>query len=59
MKVRFMFVLSMLVVTISGTVLAEPLTSKQGDAILKELREIKQMLAKPQTRKTPAECQRH
>jgi protein-disulfide isomerase len=35
-------------ITMSGTVLAASMTKEQGDAILKELREIKQLLAKPQ-----------
>ena len=32
----------------NSEVLSEPMTREQGDAILKELREIKQLLAKPQ-----------
>jgi protein-disulfide isomerase len=38
----------------SGSVLAAPMTKDQGDAILKELREIKQLLAKPQQQQAPA-----
>jgi protein-disulfide isomerase len=37
-----------IIITISGTVLAVPMTKDQGDAILQELREIKQLLARPQ-----------
>lgn len=51
---RLLVILSMFVVTFSGAVLAEPLTKSQGDAILKELREIKQLLAKSQQQQVPA-----
>lgn len=54
MKNRFLIIISMLAITISGAVLAEPLTKSQGDAILKELREIKQLLAKSQQQQAPA-----
>lgn len=40
--------MSAIIITMSGAVLAAPLTRDQGDAILKELREIKQLLARPQ-----------
>ena len=33
--------MSVLITMMSGTAMAEPLTKNQGDAILKELREIK------------------
>jgi protein-disulfide isomerase len=40
--------MSAIIITMSGTVLAAPMTKDQGDAILKELREIKQLLARTQ-----------
>ncbi len=40
--------LTAIIVTMNGTVLAAPMTKEQGDAILKELQEIKALLAKPQ-----------
>ncbi len=42
-----------IVITMSGVVLAAPMTKDQGDAILKELREIKQLLARQQTQPAP------
>jgi len=41
-------ILSAALITVSGTCIAAPMTKEQGDAILKELREIKQLLAQPQ-----------
>jgi protein-disulfide isomerase len=41
-------ILGALTLTMSSVVLSEPLTKEQGDAILMELREIKQLLARPQ-----------
>jgi protein-disulfide isomerase len=38
----------------SGAVLAAAMTKEQGDAILKELREIKQLLAKPRQQQAPS-----
>jgi protein-disulfide isomerase len=40
--------MSILITMVSVTAMAEPLTKNQGDAILKELREIKELLARPQ-----------
>jgi protein-disulfide isomerase len=48
MKNCLVAIMSALIITMSGTVLAAPMTKDQGDAILKELREIKQLLARPQ-----------
>ena len=48
MKDWFVAVMSAIIITMSGTVPAAPMTKDQGDAILKELREIKQLLARPQ-----------
>jgi protein-disulfide isomerase len=42
------------IITMSGTVLAAPMTKEQGDAILKELREIKQLLARQQLQQAQA-----
>jgi protein-disulfide isomerase len=44
----------MFITMVSVTVLAVPMTKDQGDAILKELREIKQLLARPQQQQVPA-----
>jgi protein-disulfide isomerase len=41
-------------ISMSGAVLAVPMTKEQGDAILKELREIKQLLARPQQQQAQA-----
>jgi protein-disulfide isomerase len=48
MKDWLVAVMSAITITMSGTVPAAPMTRDQGDAILKELREIKQLLARPQ-----------
>jgi len=48
MKNWLVAIMSAIIITASGTVPAAPMTKDQGDAILKELREIKQLLAKPQ-----------
>lgn len=48
MKRYLMAMMSAIVITMSGVVLAAPMTKDQGDAILKELREIKQLLARQQ-----------
>lgn len=42
------------IITMSGSVLAAPMTNDQGDAILKELREIKQLLARQQLQQAQA-----
>lgn len=54
MKYRIMAVVSAIIMTMSGTVPAAPMTKDQGDAILKELREIKQLLARPQQQQAQA-----
>jgi protein-disulfide isomerase len=41
-------VMGVMVLTTSNVTNAEPMTKAQGDAVLKELREIKELLAKPQ-----------
>jgi protein-disulfide isomerase len=46
--------MSATIIVMSGTILAAPMTKDQGDAILKELREIKQLLARPQQQQAPA-----
>lgn len=48
MKIGLAVVMSVCVLTLSSLARAESLTKNQGDAILKELREIKELLAKPQ-----------
>lgn len=48
MKNWLVVMMSAIIITMNGTVLAVPMTKDQGDAILKELREIKQLLARPQ-----------
>jgi protein-disulfide isomerase len=48
MKYWLMVMMSTAFITMNGTGLAAPMTKDQGDAILKELREIKQLLARPQ-----------
>lgn len=53
MKNWLMVMMSALITMMSGTTWAEPLTKNQGDAILKELREIKQLLARQQQRQAP------
>jgi protein-disulfide isomerase len=54
MKNWLVVMMSAIIITMSGAVLAVPLTKDQGDAILKELREIKQLLARPQQQQAPA-----
>ena len=54
MKNWLVAMMSAIIITMSGTVLAVPMTKDQGDAILKELREIKQLLARPQQQQAPA-----
>lgn len=54
MKYRIMAVVGAIIMTMSGTVPAAPMTKDQGDAILKELREIKQLLARPQQQQAQA-----
>jgi protein-disulfide isomerase len=54
MKNWLVTMMSAIIITMSGTVLAVPMTKDQGDAILKELREIKQLLARPQQQQAPA-----
>ncbi len=48
MKNWLVAIMSAIIITMSGAGLAVPMTKDQGDAILKELREIKQLLARPQ-----------
>jgi protein-disulfide isomerase len=54
MKNWLVVMMSATIITVSGTGLAAPMTKDQGDAILKELREIKQLLARPQQQQAPA-----
>jgi protein-disulfide isomerase len=54
MKNWLVAMMSAVIITMSGTVLAVAMTKDQGDAILKELREIKQLLARPQQQQAPA-----
>jgi len=46
--------ISIVLITMGGTTLAAPMTKDQGDAILKELREIKQLLARQQLAQAPS-----
>ncbi len=48
MKSFLLAMMSAIIITMSGTVMAAPMTKEQGDAILKELRDIKELLARPQ-----------
>ncbi|MGA9667041.1 MAG: DsbA family protein [Gallionella sp.] len=48
MKKSLFAMLGIIVITMSGFVMAAPMTKEQGDAILKELREIKELLARQQ-----------
>jgi protein-disulfide isomerase len=48
MKNRLVAMMAIVLMTMSGFVMAAPMTKDQGDAILKELREIKTLLAKQQ-----------
>jgi protein-disulfide isomerase len=54
MKNWFVIMMGATFMTMCGTVLAAPMTKEQGDAILKELREIKQLLARPQQQQAQA-----
>ena len=54
MKSYLVAIFSAIILTICSTVLAAPMTKDQGDAILKELREIKQLLARPQQQQAQA-----
>jgi protein-disulfide isomerase len=54
MKNYLVAIMSAIILTMSGNVLAAPMTKDQGDAILKELREIKQLLARPQQQQAQA-----
>jgi len=58
MKNLLVTILSALILTVSGATLAEPMTKAQGDAILKELREIKLLLANQQQLRPAAPGQR-
>src|SRR5665647_2425650 len=55
MKNYLVAIISAIIFTVSGTALAAPMTKDQGDAILKELREIKQLLARQQPPAPPAQ----
>jgi protein-disulfide isomerase len=57
MKRYLMAIMSAIVITMSGVALAAPMTKDQGDAILKELREIKQLLARQQAQQAPPAAQ--
>jgi protein-disulfide isomerase len=48
MKNRLVAMMAIVLMTMSGFAVAAPMTKDQGDAILKELREIKTLLAKQQ-----------
>jgi protein-disulfide isomerase len=48
MKNRLVAMMAVVLMMMSGFVMAAPMTKEQGDAILKELREIKGLLAKQQ-----------
>ena len=48
MKNWLVILMSAGIITMSGTILSAPMTKDQGDAILKELREINQLLARQQ-----------
>ena len=54
MKNYLVAIMGAIIITVSGTVLSAPMTKDQGDAILKELREIKQLLARPQQQQAQA-----
>ncbi len=54
MKNWLVVMMSAIIIMMSGAVLAVPMTKDQGDAILKELREIKQLLARPQQQQAPS-----
>jgi protein-disulfide isomerase len=54
MKKWFLALASVFAALSHGTLHAEPITREQGDAILTELREIRQLLAKPQQQQAPS-----
>jgi protein-disulfide isomerase len=54
MKIRLVVIIGLTIMILSSPVVAAPMTSEQGDAILKELREIKQLLVKQQQPSPPA-----
>lgn len=54
MKNYLTVIMTAVVITVSGTTLAVPMTKEQGDAILNELRQIKQLLARPQQQQVQA-----
>ena len=56
MKNWLVTIISAIVLTQSGTALASPMTKEQGDAILKELRDIRQLLAR-QPQQAPSQPQ--
>jgi protein-disulfide isomerase len=58
MKNYLVTILSAIIFTVSGTTVAAPMTRDQGDAILKELRDIKQLLANQQQPQPAAPGQR-
>jgi protein-disulfide isomerase len=55
MKNYLVTIMSAILFTVSGAAMAAPMTKDQGDAILKELREIKQLLARQQPPAPPAQ----
>jgi len=54
MKINLVALIIAILMTFSNSVNAVPMTKDQGDAILKELREIKQLLARPQQQQAPS-----
>ena len=54
MRIWSVALMSATIIAMSGTILAAPMTKDQGDAILKELREIKQLLARQQLQQAQA-----
>ena len=54
MKNLLVAMMGAIIMSMSGSALAAPMTSEQGDAILKELRDIKQLLARQQMQAAPA-----
>ena len=50
-------IMGVIIMTMGGTAQAAPMTKEQGDAILNELRDIKQLLAKQQMQAGPAALQ--
>lgn len=53
MKYRWLIMIGVAILAMSGPVPAEPMSKDQADAIIKELREIKQILAKQQQPAAP------